>query len=117
MALPRTKPTNCTEHTIEINNLKKDMETVQRHEIKFNQTVERVEASVESLNAAVLKINIALEHFKDIPEKIRKLEDKSIVYDLIKVGLAVLFTIIVKDYYDSTVAIKEEKEYKVESTR
>jgi hypothetical protein len=116
MALPR-KPTDCVEHTIEINNLKKDMETVQRHEKKFNETVERVETSIDSLNSAVLKINIALEHFKDIPEKIRKLEDKSIVYDLIKVGLAVIFTIIVKDYYNNTVAIKEEKEYKVENTR
>jgi hypothetical protein len=116
MALPR-KPTDCIEHIIEISNLKKDMETVQRHEKKFDETVKRVETSIDSLNGAVLKINIALEHWKDIPEKIRKLEDKSIVYDLIKVGLAVIFTIIVKDYYDNTVAIKEEKEYKVESTR
>ena len=116
MALPR-KPTDCIEHIIEISNLKKDIETVQRHEKKFEETFKRVETSIDSLNGAVLKINIALEHWKDIPEKIRKLEDKSIVYDLIKVGLAVIFTIIVKDYYDNTVAIKEEKEYKVESTR
>lgn len=113
-----TKPkSDCIEHTIDINNLKKDMETVRRHEEKFNQTVERVEVSIENLNEAVLKINMNLEHWKDIPAKIRKLEDKSIVYDLIKIGITIMFTLIVKDYYNATMAMKEEKTVKIERIR
>ena len=113
-----TKPkSDCIEHTIDINNLKKDMETVKRHEEKFNKTIERVEMSIDNLNDSVLKINMNLEHWKDIPAKIRRLEDKSIVYDLIKIGITVMFTLIIKDYYNATMAMKEEKKYKIERTR
>jgi hypothetical protein len=107
----RRPKSDCIEHTIDINNLKKDMESVRNHEAKFNRTIEKVLESVESTNISVLNINNALEHFKDLPGRVRKLEDKSIVYDLIKLGLGLLFGFLIKDYYDKRIAVKEENNY------
>ena len=109
---------NFTDLKIEINNLKKDMESVRNHEKKFNATIDRVENSIDSIEKSVIKIDIALEHFKDIPLKIRSLEDKSIVYDLLKLGLGILLGAIISDYVENQfVATREKNEYKIEKTK
>lgn len=106
---------NCTEHTIEINGLKKDMERIKDHETKFNRTIDRVEESIDTIEKSVIKIEMALEHFKDIPDKIRKLEDKSIVYDLLKMGLGIFLGVIITNYVeDQFMATREKNDYKIE---
>lgn len=109
---------SITEMIIEINSLKKDMESVRNHEKKFNATIDRVENSIDSIEKSVIKIDMALEHFKDIPLKIRSLEDKSIVYDLLKLGLGILLGAILTNYVDNQfVATREKNEYKIEKTK
>ena len=116
MAVQRQPKANCTEHTIEINNLKKDMERIKDHEIKFNSTIQRIEEKVDLLSDTTLNINATLLHFKDFPDRIRKLEDKAIIYDLVKVGLGILFGVIINNYIQNTfvATTKEEKKYEIE---
>ena len=109
MALPRTEKPNCTEHTIEINNLKKDMETRERHEVKLTKTIENLEIIIDKLNDNYFQVNSSLAHLKDLPERLRKLEDKSIVYDLIKVGIGIVMYVLITNYASNINYVKENK--------
>ena len=109
---------NFTEMRIDINSLKKDMESVRNHELKFNRTIERVENSIDTIEKSVIKIDIALEHFKDIPLKIRSLEDKSIVYDMFKLALGIVLGVIITNYVeDKFMATRDKNEYKIEKSK
>lgn len=109
MALPRTEKPNCTEHTIEINNLKKDMETRERHEIKLTKTIENLEIIIDKLNDNYFQVNSSLAHLKDLPDRLRKLEDKSIVYDLIKIGIGIVMYVLITNYTSNINYVKENK--------
>lgn len=109
MVLPRTKKPNCTEHTIEINNLKKDMETRERHEIKLTKTIENLEIIIDKLNDNYFQVNSSLAHLKDLPDRLRKIEDKSIVYDLIKVGVGIVMYVLISNYTSNINYVKENK--------
>lgn len=109
MALPRPERQNCTEHTIEINNLKKDMETRERHEKRLMQTLENLENMVDSLDKNYLGVNNSLAHLKDLPDRLRKLEDKSIIYDLIKVGIGIVIYVLISNYTEDIKYIRENK--------
>lgn len=115
----RTPKESCTQHTIEINNLKKDMETRIRHEERLTKTIENLEVLVDKLNTNYYQINSSLLHIKDIPEKVRKLEDKSIVITLIEKGLwfiiGIGITVIIQQNYIATTRGKEK--YNVEKHR
>jgi len=109
---------NCTQHTIEINNLKKDMERIKDHEQKFNRVLDRLEEKVDLLSDTTLNINSTLLHLKDIPDRIRKLEDKSIVYDLVKLGLGIMLGVFITNYVgDLMVNNRDKNEYKIENKR
>ena len=118
MALKRP-PSDCVEHTIEINNIKKDMETLVRHEIKFNETVDRIESTIDRLSESIFKINLTLESFNELPKSVRKLEDKSIVMELIKsFGWFVIGALIMGYVGQLFIANSKDKtEYKIERTK
>ena len=103
---------NCTEHTIEINGLKKDMERIKEHETKFNNTIQRVEEKVDLLSDTTLNINATLLHFKDIPERIRKLEDKNtenmIVEKVLWIAVGAFIAVFVHQNYIATTREKEK---------
>jgi len=109
MAIQRTEKTNHTEHTIEINNLKKDMETRERHEVRLTKTIENLEVIIDKLNDNYFQVNSSLSHLKDLPDRLRKLEDKSIVYDLIKVGIGIAIYVIISNYASNVNYVKENK--------
>lgn len=109
MALPRTERPNCTEHTIEINNLKKDMETRERHETKLTKTIENLEIIIDKLNDNYFQVNSSLAHLKDLPDRLRKLEDKSIIYDLLKVGIGIVLYVLISNYTEEIRYVKENK--------
>lgn len=106
---------NCREHTIDILNLKKDMETRIRHEERLMKTIENLENLVDKLNTNYFEINSNLLHFKDVPDRVRKLEDKSIVLSMIEKGLwfiiGIGITVIIEQKF---IATKEENGYKIE---
>ena len=118
MAIKRTQ-SDCVEHTIEINNIKKDMETLMRHEIKFNETVNRIEMTIDRLSESIYKINLTLESFNELPKSVRKLEDKSIVVELIKsFGWFVIGALIMG--YAGQLFVQQSKDktsYKIERTK
>ena len=114
----RAPKDNCTSHTIEINNLKKDMETRIRHEDRLMKAIDNLEGVVEKLNKNYYQVNSSLLHFVDIPEKVRKLEDKSIILSLIEKGLwfiiGVGISVIIQQNY---IATKEDHNYKIENIK
>jgi hypothetical protein len=118
MALPRQPKQECVDHTLSIEKLKNDMERIKDHEVKFNKTIERVEEKVDLLSDTTLNINANLLHFKDFPQRIRKLEDKSIVNESLKSLGWILLVIFITAYVGNFFVTKEERKgYKIESTK
>jgi len=108
----RTPKESCTQHTIEINNLKKDMESVLRHEKKFSDSIDLLEITIADLN---LTVKIFNEKFKDLPDKVRKLEDKSIFMQVFeKLAWIAVGALIVSMVNQKFIAPKEEKTYGIE---
>lgn len=118
MAVQRTPKANCTEHTIEINDLKKDMETRIRHEENILKTMAKLSETTERVDKSCYEINVTLLHLKDIPDRLRKLEDKSIVYDLIKLGLGIVLGVIINGYVQNNfIEPKRENKHQYEKTK
>lgn len=108
----RTPKESCTQHMIEINNLKKDMESVLRHEKKFSDSIDLLEITIADLN---LTVKIFNEKFKDLPDKVRKLEDKSIFMQVFeKLAWIAVGALIVSMVNQKFIAPKEEKTYGIE---
>ena len=118
MAIPREPKSNCTEHIIEINNLKKDMETRERHERQIVETLKNLGSIVDKLNENYFEVNSSLLHIKDVPDRLRKLEDKSITQTLIEKGLWFVLGIGISVFIQQEyVGIKERNEYKIEKIK
>lgn len=102
----------CEEHTKDIILLKKDMESVLRHEKKFSDSIDLLEITIADLN---LTVKIFNEKFKDLPDKVRKLEDKSIFMQVFeKLAWIAVGALIVSMVNQKFIAPKEEKMYGIE---
>lgn len=117
MAVKRPQ-SECIEHTIELTKLKEQMETVIRHDKKYNEAIDNFDMAIRDINLSLVRINGTLDHFKEIPDKVRKLEDKSIVISLVEKGLwfvvGVGISVIIQNNY---IATKEDHNYKIEKTK
>lgn len=103
---------DCAEHTKDIISLKKDMESVLRHEKKFSDSIDLLEITIADLN---LTVKIFNEKFKDLPDKVRKLEDKSIFMQVFeKLAWIAVGALIVSMVNQKFIAPKEEKTYGIE---
>lgn len=109
---------DCTDHTIAINNLKKDMEARIRHEEKLMIAIDKLENLCDKLNQNYFQINSSLVHLADIPDRLRKVEDKSLVFSLIEKGLwfvvGVGISIFIQQNY---IATKEEHQYSISKNK
>jgi len=118
MAKERTSPQSCVEHTLEINNLKKDMETVLRHEKKFNDSIDNLELMMGDIKTSILMLKNSIEKNNDTPDRLRKLEDKSIFIDVLNkiawIGIGALIAVMINQNFD---AVREKREYNVERTK
>lgn len=105
------KNPDCAEHTKEIINLKKDMESVLRHEKKFTESIDNLELIIADLKLTITLFN---ERFKDLPIKVRTLEDKSKSKEIIdKVAWIIVGGLISGLIYQTVIAIKETHKYEV----
>lgn len=112
---------DCTDHTIAINNLKKDMETRIRHEERLTKTIENLDILVDKLNENYFKINSSLSHLADIPDRLRKVEDKSIAFSLIEKGLwfvvGVGISVIIQQKFVATTKEEEQSNYSISKNK
>jgi hypothetical protein len=110
---------NCTEHTIEINNLKKDMETRIRHEQKLMETLKNLENLADKLNENYFEVNLSLVHLKDLPKRVRVLEDKSITQSMLEKGIwfivGIAISVIIQRQWEAITTTKPEPKYKIET--
>lgn len=118
MALQKNK-NNCEDHTIEIVKLRGDMETRVRHEERTIKAIEKIEEFMNKIDKNYYEVNSTLLHIKDIPERVRKLEDKSIITTMIEKGLwfilGIGITIIIQQRFVATA--KDEHIYKSEISK
>ena len=88
------------------------MESVLRHEKKFSDSIDLLEITIADLN---LTVKIFNEKFKDLPDKVRKLEDKSIFMQVFeKLAWIAVGALIVSMVNQKFIAPKEEKTYGIE---
>lgn len=115
---PIKKPTTCHEHDLAIQKLQDKMETLERHHNYFKERFGTIELMLEELKYFSINTNNAIDKFKDIPDRMRKQEDKAIVYDLIKVGCGIVLGLLITNYVGQVLASpREEKQYKIENRR
>ena len=117
MALP--KPTTCHDHDLAIQKLESKMEVLDRHHGYYKEKFGGIELMLEELKYFSINTNNSIDHFKDIPDRVRKLEDKSIVITLIEKGLwfiiGIGITVIIQQNYIATT--REKEKYNVEKHR
>lgn len=118
MAVKRTPQSDCLEHTLEINNLKKDMEMILRHHNKFSKAVDDFEIMKGDFRVSIIKLENSLSKIIDIPDKVRKLEDKSLFVDVLNklawIGIGAFIAVLVNQNF---VATREKHEYSVEKSK
>ena len=117
MALPR-KQISCEDHNVAIEILKEKMEAKTRHDTKFSKAIDDFDMAIRDLNISIIKINATLDTFKEHPDRLRKLEDKSIVVEIIKnLGWVILIIILTAYAGNFFVATKEEHNYNLEKSK
>lgn len=107
-----------TDLKIDITKLKEQMEAKHRHDTKFEKTIDSFDVSIRDINVSVLKINATLDHFKDLPDKVRKLEDKSLIAGFVEkllwIAVGAFITVFINEKY---IATREKNEYKIEKRK
>lgn len=94
------------------------MEALIRHDNKFSRAITDFDMSIKDINLSIMKINMTIEHFAETNERLRKLEDKSIVIESLKsAGWAFLLIILAAYFGQLFIATKEDTNYKIESTK
>ena len=115
---PRNEPTNCHEHDLAIQKLESKMEVLERHHSYYKEKFGGIELMLEELKYFSINTNNAIDHFKDIPDRMRKQEDKAIVYDLIKVGCGIILGLLITNYIGQAFIVnREERVTKTENKR
>lgn len=109
---------SITNMKIEITKLKEQMEAKNRHESKFEKAIDDFDMAIRDINVSVLKINTTLDNFKDIPDKVRKLEDRTLVSAFVEkllwIAVGAFLTVFINENY---IATREKNEYKIEKTK
>ena len=95
--------------------LEYNMESILRHEKKFNESIDNLELIIADLK---LTTSVFREQNKNIPERVRCLEDKTIITEFIKTAgwflLGILLTAIVQQQFFAT---KEKEDYSIQKSK
>jgi len=98
-----------------VTELRKDMETGIRHDKKFNSSIDNLEFIVADFK---LSLSLFKEQNKNIPERVRILEDKSIVTEFVKVaGWFIVGAFISAFVMQSFTATKENQDYSIQKSK
>jgi len=101
------------EQTIELNKLKNEMDRLKAHKEKFDKSIDSLEITIADLKTTVALFNVKLE---DVPTRLRALEDKSVVNELIKTfGWFILGGLITIFIHKTFLATPERKIYSIEN--
>lgn len=95
----------CMEHTFDINTLKKDMIQRKDNETKLSAALEKLSATDTEFNISLLKINNSLTLLAPLTDKVRKLEDRTIIQDMVEkiiwMGMGVFISILINQNFNS----------------
>lgn len=109
---------SITDLKIDVTKLKEQMEAKHRHDNKFEKAIDSFDMAIRDINVSVLKINSTLDSFKDLPHKVRKLEDKSLIAGFVEkllwIAVGAFLTVFINENY---IATREKNEYKIEKRK
>ena len=109
---------SITDLKIDVTKLKEQMEAKHRHDNKFEKAIDSFDIAIRDINVSILKINATLDHFKDLPDKVRKLEDKSLIAGFVEkllwIAVGAFITVFINEKY---IATREKNEYKIEKRK
>ena len=109
---------SITDLKIDVTKLKEQMEAKNIHDNKFEKAIDSLDISIRDINVSVLKINSTLDSFKDLPDKVRKLEDKSLIAGFVEkllwIAVGAFLTVFINENY---IATREKNEYKIEKRK
>jgi uncharacterized protein YutD len=107
------------DHEISIAEIKKDITQIKGHELKYSKIFDSLDIAVRDFNVSIIKINSKLDSFDDVQEKIRKLEDKTILQGFIEklfwFAIGAFISVSVSQQYISN--REERSKHKTEQTK
>jgi GTP1/Obg family GTP-binding protein len=111
MALPRTtKNTACHEHDLAIQKLEGRMETIERHHKYYRENIDELFTFVQDVKISLVKIENAIDKNKDLPERMRKQEDKSIFLEIVEKIAWIAVGALVAGYISQTYIAPKAKD-------
>ena len=106
---------SCHDYDLAILKLEGKIEVIERHHNYYKEKFGHIELALKELKYFSINTNNSIEHFKDIPDRLRKQEDKAIVYDLIKIGCGIVLGLLITNYINENfLAPKEDRRNKIE---
>lgn len=83
---------------IEMTKIKGQIETIERHHNKYTKDFDTLFAFMQDFKVSLIRIENSIEKTSDLPEKVRKLEDKSVVIDLLKIAIGIAIGALISGY-------------------
>lgn len=109
---------NNLQEAIEQTKLQMKVERIEQHHAKYSQNFDELFIFMQDFKVTLVRIENSIEKTADLPEKVRKLEDKSVVFDLIKIAIGIAIGAIITGYVSQNLApIREKEGYNLEQTR
>ena len=106
--------TSCVEHDFDIHNIKKDMLQLKEDSTKLHGTLEKLAATDAEFNISLIKMNNVLTNLIPLTDKVRKLEDRTIIQDIIEkiiwMGVGVFISILINQNFNSNAQPKIDKQ-------
>jgi hypothetical protein len=117
--MPLPKTANCHEHDMSIQKLESKIEVIDRHHNFYKEKFSGIELMLEELKYFSINTNNSIDKFKDIPEKVRKLEDKSLIVDFVNKLAWFIIGVLITNYIGQIVfsTTKERTNYKTEKIK
>lgn len=114
MAIKRPQ-SDCVEHSLKINTLDEKMTTIERHHKEYKENFGDINLKLSDLSVSILMIKNSIEKFNDVPGKLRKLEDKSILLQVFeKLAWIAVGALTVAFINQNFVATREKQEYQIQ---
>jgi len=112
MAIQRNMNDECLKHALEINNLKHVTEALTRHHNMYKNDIDNLFAFMQDFKVSLVKIENNIEKNIDTPNRLRKLEDKSMFLDVLNklawIGVGALVSLYITQSFKQEITRKNK---------
>jgi len=115
---PQMSEKENLQEVIDRTKLQMKVETIERHHAHFRSQFDELFVFMQDFKVSLVRIENNIEKTADLPERVRKIEDKGILTEVIKVGIGIAIGALISGYANQNlVPTREKNEFKTEQTK